>query len=169
MWNFTVHIIICRIHSCRVVSTSERMSTEEASRTVQSSHWSVSGQSGKIFRKICRYSCELMPMMIIWKIEEVIEFCKLAGEAGVDVLDVSRGNIISAATKYEVPPIDIPSGFNIDNAARIRKETGMLTIGVGRINTVGARAAEEGINKAILREGGYGCHGPCAACRFPVL
>ena len=85
-------------------------------------------------------------------IEEVIEFCKLAGEAGVDVLDVSRGNIISAATKYEVPPIDIPRGFNIDNAARIRKETGMLTIGVGRINTVGARAAEEGINKAILRE-----------------
>ena len=68
-------------------------------------------------------------------IEEVIEFCKLAGEAGVDVLDVSRGNIISAATKYEVPPIDIPRGFNIDNAARIRKETGMLTIGVGRINT----------------------------------
>lgn len=74
-------------------------------------------------------------------IEEVIEFCKLAGEAGVDVLDVSRGNIISAATKYEVPPIDIPRGFNIDNAARIRKETGMLTIGVGRINT--AELAEQ--------------------------
>ncbi len=68
-------------------------------------------------------------------IEEVIEFCKLAGKAGVDVLDVSRGNVISAANKYEVPPIDIPQGFNIENAARIRKETGMLTIGVGRINT----------------------------------
>lgn len=73
--------------------------------------------------------------------QEVIAFCKLAGEAGVDVLDVSRGNIISPATKYEVPPIDIPKGFNIENAARIRKETGMLTIGVGRINT--AELAEQ--------------------------
>ncbi len=68
-------------------------------------------------------------------IEEVIQFCKWAGEAGVDVLDVSRGNVISPANKYEVPPIDLPRGFNIENAARIRKETGMLTIGVGRINT----------------------------------
>lgn len=68
-------------------------------------------------------------------IEEVITFCKWAQEAGVDVLDISRGNIITAGLKYEVPPLDIPQGFNIDNAARIRKETGMLTIGVGRINT----------------------------------
>lgn len=68
-------------------------------------------------------------------IEEVIDFCKLAKEAGVDTLDVSRGNILSAGLKYEVPSIDIPRAFNIDNAAKIRKETGMLTIGVGRINT----------------------------------
>ena len=68
-------------------------------------------------------------------IEEVIAFCKLAGKSGVDVLDVSRGNVISAGLKYEVPPVDIPRAFNIHNAARIRKETGMLTIGVGRINT----------------------------------
>lgn len=67
-------------------------------------------------------------------IEEVIEFCKRAGELGVDVLDISRGNVISAGNKYEVPPIDIPKGFNIENAARIRKETGMLTVGVGRLN-----------------------------------
>lgn len=74
-------------------------------------------------------------------VEEVIAFCKLAGEAGVDVLDVSRGNIITPASVYEVPPIDIPIGFNVDNAARIRKETGMLTVAVGRINT--AAFAEE--------------------------
>lgn len=79
-------------------------------------------------------------------IEEVIAFCKLAGEAGVDVLDISRGNILSAGLKYEVPPVDIPRAFNIDNAARIRKETGMLTVGVGRINT--AELAEQ-----ILEEG----------------
>ena len=74
-------------------------------------------------------------------IEEVIDFCRLAGEAGVDVLDVSRGNILSAGLKFEVPPVDLPQGFNIDNAARIRKETGMLTVGVGRINT--AQLAEK--------------------------
>lgn len=67
-------------------------------------------------------------------IEEVIEFCKLAKEAGVDVLDVSRGNFSSAAIKYEVPPVDLPRGFNVENAARIKKETGMITVAVGRIN-----------------------------------
>lgn len=67
-------------------------------------------------------------------IEDIIEFCMMAKEAGVDVLDVSRGNFSSAAIKYEVPPIDLPRGFNVDNAARIRKETSMLTIAVGRIN-----------------------------------
>lgn len=68
-------------------------------------------------------------------IEEVIDFCKMSQEAGVDVLDVSRGNMVTAALKFEVPPVDLPRGFNVDNAARIRKETGMLTVGVGRINT----------------------------------
>jgi 2,4-dienoyl-CoA reductase-like NADH-dependent reductase (Old Yellow Enzyme family)/thioredoxin reductase len=67
-------------------------------------------------------------------IEDIIEFCKLAKAAGVDILDVSRGNFSSAAIKYEVPPIDLPRGFNVDNAAKIRKETGMLTVAVGRIN-----------------------------------
>ena len=67
-------------------------------------------------------------------IEDVIQFCKWAKEAGVDVLDVSRGNFSSAAIKYEVPPVDLPRGFNVENAARIKKETGMLTVAVGRIN-----------------------------------
>lgn len=74
-------------------------------------------------------------------IEEVIRFCRLAGEEGVDVLDVSRGNIITAASLYEVPPIDVPNGFNVENASRIRRETGMITIAVGRINT--AQMAED--------------------------
>lgn len=67
-------------------------------------------------------------------IEDVIRFVKLAKELGVDVVDVSRGNIITAGLKYEVPPIDIPFAFNIENAARIKEETGMITMGVGRIN-----------------------------------
>ncbi len=68
-------------------------------------------------------------------IEDIIEFCKMAKEAGVDVLDVSRGNAHSAGIKFEVPSIDLPRGFNVDNAARIKKETGMPTIAVGRINS----------------------------------
>lgn len=68
-------------------------------------------------------------------IEEVIEFCKDAKEAGVDVLNISRGNIVTAASIYEVAPVDIPNGFNVESAARIRKETGMLTMPCGRINT----------------------------------
>lgn len=67
-------------------------------------------------------------------IEEVIKFSKMAKQAGVDALNVSRGNPITTGMKYEVPPIDLPRGFNVDNAARIKKETGMITIATGRIN-----------------------------------
>ena len=68
-------------------------------------------------------------------LDDTVAFCKLAQAEGVDVLDVSRGNIVTAATVYEVPPIDIPRGFNVDNAAYIREKTGMITVAVGRINT----------------------------------
>lgn len=67
-------------------------------------------------------------------IEDIIKFSLWAKEAGVDVLDVSRGNFSSSAIKYEVPPIDLKKGFNVDNAAKIKEATGMLTIAVGRIN-----------------------------------
>lgn len=67
-------------------------------------------------------------------IEDIIEFCKMSKEAGVDVVDVSRGNFSSAAIKFEVPPVDLARGFNVENAARIRKETGLITVAVGRIN-----------------------------------
>jgi 2,4-dienoyl-CoA reductase-like NADH-dependent reductase (Old Yellow Enzyme family)/thioredoxin reductase len=66
--------------------------------------------------------------------EEIIQFCNWAKEAGADALDVSRGNCWGHGAKYVVPPMDLPRGFNIDNAARIKKETGIITVGVGRIN-----------------------------------
>lgn len=66
--------------------------------------------------------------------EEIIQFCKWAGDAGIDVLDVSRGNLFGAGLKYEVPSIDLPRGFNVANAARVKRETGMTTMAVGRIN-----------------------------------
>lgn len=67
-------------------------------------------------------------------IEDMIAFLKRAKEVGADIVDVSRGNVVSAAIIYEVPPIDIPRGFNVENAAAIRKGTGMVTCAVGRIN-----------------------------------
>ena len=67
-------------------------------------------------------------------IEDIIEFSKMAGALGVDVLDVSRGNSWSAAVKFEVPPIDLPRGFNVENAAKIKAGTGLITAAVGRIN-----------------------------------
>ncbi|MEE8807959.1 MAG: FAD-dependent oxidoreductase [Lactimicrobium sp.] len=68
-------------------------------------------------------------------IEDQIAFAKTAKEAGVNVLNVSRGNVVTPAMMYEVPPLDLARGFNVDNAARIRRETGMITMAVGRINT----------------------------------
>lgn len=64
----------------------------------------------------------------------MIDFCKGAKEYDVDVLNILRGNIITAATLYEVAPVDIENGFNVEDAARICKETRMLTMYCGRIN-----------------------------------
>lgn len=68
-------------------------------------------------------------------LEDVITFCGWAKEAGVDVVDVSRGNVLGAGLKYEVPPLDLPVGFNVENASAIRKATGLTTMAVGRINS----------------------------------
>jgi 2,4-dienoyl-CoA reductase-like NADH-dependent reductase (Old Yellow Enzyme family)/thioredoxin reductase len=68
-------------------------------------------------------------------IEENIEFCKRAKLEGVDVINVSRGNFSGFGNVYEVPPLNFPCGFNVDNAARVRRETGLVTMAVGRINT----------------------------------
>lgn len=68
-------------------------------------------------------------------VDDIIRFGRLAKEKGVDVLNISRGNILTVAVMYETPPIDLPNGFNVEDAARIRKETGMLVMPAGRVNT----------------------------------
>lgn len=68
-------------------------------------------------------------------IEETIQFLKEAKKAGVDVANVSRGNFTGWGNVYEVPPLNLKPGFNVENAARIRRETGLVTMAVGRINT----------------------------------
>lgn len=46
-------------------------------------------------------------------LKEVIDFCKDAKDYGVNVLNISRGNIITAVTLYEVAPVDIKNEFNV--------------------------------------------------------
>lgn len=66
-------------------------------------------------------------------VDDIIRFCKMAKEKGVDAVNVSRGNSFTAGY-MEGPSVDFPRGFNVANAAKIKKETGMTTIAVGRIN-----------------------------------
>lgn len=66
-------------------------------------------------------------------LEETIAFCKEAKVHGVDVLNVSRGNTVTDALQYEVPPVDLPRGINVENATRIKNETGMSIMVAGRI------------------------------------
>lgn len=48
-------------------------------------------------------------------LKEVIDFCKDAKEYGVNVLNISRRNIITAVTLYEVATVDIKNGFNVED------------------------------------------------------
>lgn len=66
--------------------------------------------------------------------EDVAQFCRWAKEAGVDALDVTRGNCWGYGSKYEIPPMDLPRGFNIENAAYLKQNTDLVVVGVGRIN-----------------------------------
>ena len=76
---------------------------------------------------------ELMPEVMSEK--EIVDFINMAADHGVDVIDLSRGNAQSFATVYEVPPINLPHGFNIENIDRIGKQVKIPVMGVGRINS----------------------------------
>ncbi len=66
--------------------------------------------------------------------QEIVEFINLCADLGVDVADVSRGNAMTFATVYEVPPFNLPQGFNIENIYNIKKQIKIPVCGVGRIN-----------------------------------
>ena len=68
-------------------------------------------------------------------LEMMAQFLKIAKEHGVDAVDCSRGNIFTPALDYEVPCMYIKPGYNADNCAYLRKETGLKGIAVGRINS----------------------------------
>ena len=67
-------------------------------------------------------------------VDDVAQFVNWAGEAGVDLADVSRGNILSFANVYEVPPINLPKGLNIDLIGELKSKVKDVAIAtVGRI------------------------------------
>lgn len=67
--------------------------------------------------------------------EEIVEFINRSADLGVDIADMSRGNAMSFATVYEVPPFNLPHGFNIKNIYEIKKQIKIPVLGVGRIKT----------------------------------
>lgn len=73
--------------------------------------------------------------------DEIVNFINMAADAGVDLVDLSRGNARSNATVYEVPPYNLDPGFNMDIIAKVKSRVKIPVAGVGRINT--AKLANE--------------------------
>lgn len=87
---------------------------------------------------------ELMPKVVTE--EETVAFINMAADAGVDVIDLSRGNARSNATVYEVPPYNLEQGFNMDIIANIKRQVKIPVCGVGRVThaAVGNKLIEDG-------------------------
>lgn len=79
-------------------------------------------------------------------VDDVAAFVNMAGEAGVDLADVSRGNILSFANVFEVPPINLPKGLNIDLIGELKSMVNVAVATVGRIiePEMAERALQEG-------------------------
>ncbi len=76
---------------------------------------------------------EMLPK--VTTVDETVQFIEWAKEAGVDAIDLSRGNAKSLATVYEVPPYNLEPGFNMDNIRAIKERVDLPVIGVGRVTT----------------------------------
>lgn len=81
-------------------------------------------------------------------LEDTIQFIKWAHEAGVDFANISRGNKMTAAFRYEVPSMYVPKGFNLDNAAKIKAAVDIPIAGGGRVTD--PELAEEYISSGKL-------------------
>lgn len=66
--------------------------------------------------------------------QEIVDFINGAADRGVDIADMSRGNAMSFATVYEVPPFSLPQAFNIDNINKIKQQIKIPVMAVGRFN-----------------------------------
>lgn len=68
------------------------------------------------------------------EVEDIIEISKLVEDAGVDVLNVGRGNIQTDAKKYTIPSVEIDKDFNIEETGRIKDSTDLIVTAMGKIN-----------------------------------
>lgn len=66
-------------------------------------------------------------------LEDTIAFINMAEKEGVDFVNISRGNKMTAAFRYEVPSMYLPKQFNLDNAVKIKQGVHILVAGGGRI------------------------------------
>lgn len=78
---------------------------------------------------------------------DVIRFVNWAADAGVDIVNVSRGNVLTLAAAYEVPPINFERGWNLDLIAKIKAGVSIPVVAVGRI--VDPEMAEKTLNDGI--------------------
>lgn len=66
-------------------------------------------------------------------LDDTITFINWAADAGVDFANISRGNKMTAAFRFEVPSMYTPKGFNLDNAAKIKAGVKIPIAGGGRV------------------------------------
>jgi 2,4-dienoyl-CoA reductase-like NADH-dependent reductase (Old Yellow Enzyme family) len=64
-----------------------------------------------------------------WDLEQSIELARMLREIGVDLIDCSTGGLVPRA------PIPVRPGYQVEFAARIRREAGIATGAVGLITT----------------------------------
>ncbi len=80
-------------------------------------------------------------------LDDMVEFCRKAGQLGVDVVDVSRGNF-GRGNVFEVPAAGIPYAYNLKNAVYLKEHTRMHIMAVGRLGRpeLASAALHEGVD-----------------------
>jgi 2,4-dienoyl-CoA reductase-like NADH-dependent reductase (Old Yellow Enzyme family) len=78
-----------------------------------------------------------------WSVEDTIAFATRLKAIGVDVIDCSSGGIAGSATAAIKTLLSRTPGFQLPFSEKIRKEAGIMTMGVGLILT--AQQAEEAL------------------------
>lgn len=66
-------------------------------------------------------------------LDDTVAFINMAEKAGVDFANISRGNKMTAAFRFEVPSMYQPKQFNMDHAAKIKQGVHIPIAGGGRI------------------------------------
>jgi 2,4-dienoyl-CoA reductase-like NADH-dependent reductase (Old Yellow Enzyme family) len=101
-----------------------------------------------------------------WNMDDTVALANEVKQRGVEVITTSSGGIAGPGTATPVPRVP---GYHVPFSERVRKEAGVMTIGVGLITE--ARHAEEILQKgqadmiALARELLWNPHWPVHAAR----